>query len=553
MKKIVSLFIALSMFVGANAMPEGRVSKVNQPTTLKTMHPQLHEATIARMEMAKAGTLTPRPAVKKAHKATAANITIEGNNLQQSLYYGFFPSLIGGNEDYQIEAIFWTYDDEEPLYGTYTDNDDILEIYIYDAANTEIALSYSTATYQKTAKGDQFTAVGIGDDDNNYSINLTFFAPEKANDTIRHEFATAEGDAFPEYGNYYIVYANDDKFECQIVFDGLIPTSPEAALDKAYTWVQTIDGTDTTDVGAPFAADVVITETPTSYTFELTYFAADSNLYIMTLPVAKIAPVDTVVYTFAADRDLFVTYYGETGDYYIKAKDANAIVTLDIYSDDDFAGIWKAADGVLDFEYTSASVIAGGDTTKLAYRDVEVIAIENKDDYDITANFFAKNDNKVYSFKTNYVKPVAEDTLEYTLVDYTFDDYRGWDGSFDIIAAPADSSIVFHLEFLSEDVAGTYTEKNMSGDYTWVQVGKSYFTVVKAQIVVTGDEDQLEAVGQVLASNNTLYKLTIGSQTTAIERVEGVNNIQPMKVIRGGQVLILKDGQYFNLLGTKVD
>lgn len=561
MKKIVSLFIALSMFLGANGASErtskisvyehsGKVNQVLPGTPVKSAV-KLHEATIARMEMAKNGQRVVRPAVKKAPRATASDITIEAENLQLDYYYGMFPYLTGNNDEYTVEAYFSYLLDV--LYGTYTNNDEDLEIYIYDADDNEIALTYTTATYQKTARGDQFTAVGVGDNNNNYTINLTFFAPEQANDTIRYEFTTAQGDAFPEYGNYYIAAAEDDKFMCQIVFNGLVPTSSTAELDLANTWVQKVNGTDTTYVGAPYIADVLITETPTSYSFELSYFASDSNLYIMTLPVAKIAPVDTVVYTFAADRTINVLYYGETHDYYIKATDANAIVVLDIYSDDDFAGIWKATDGVFDFQYTGAAVITGADTTNLEYRDVEVIAIENEDDYDITANFFAKMDNKVYSFKTNYVKPTAKDTLEYTLVDYTFTDFRDYDGTFDIIAAPADSSVVFHLEFISEEIEDTFTEKDMSGDYTWVQVGKDYFNVVTAIFVITGDENQLEAVGQLLASNNTLYKLTIGSKTTSVERVEGATNIQPMKVIRGGQVLILKDGQYFNLLGTKVD
>ena len=550
MKKIVSLFIVLSLFAGVNAMPKRQVSTLSQPT-FKTMNHQLHEATVARMEMAKNGQRVARPFVKKANKATATTIKIEANNLQFGYLYNYFPYVSGGTDDYAVEAFFWT--DDEEFYGTYTNNDETLEIIIYDADDNEIYLTYTTATYQKTQKGDQFTAVGTGDDNNDYEINLTFFAPEVPNDTIRHSFVTAEGDAYPEYGEFYMVYASDDDYECEIVFNGYVPTSPTATLDKSYTWIQTIDGTDTTYVGTPYMADVLITETPTSYTFELTYFAADSNLYIMTLPVAKIAPVDTVVYTFAADREINVSYYGESGDYYIKVKDANAIVTLDIYSDDDFAGYWKIADGVFDVYYTYAAVITGTDTTKLVYRDLEVIAVENKDDYDITANFFAKADNKIYSFKTNYVKPYAKDTAEYTFADYEFVDYRYYDGSFDIIAAPADSSIVFNLEFISDEIAGTYTQKNMSGDYAWVKIGKNYFSIFKALFVVTGDESQLYAVGQILLNNNTLYKLTIGSQTTAIERVEGVNNIQPMKVIRGGQVLILKDGQYFNLLGTKVD
>ena len=557
MKKIVSLFIALSMFVGANSATEhsGKISKAsattNHPTELKTMQKELRSADARHLEIMKAGKPVTRPAAKKANKATATTITIESNNLAFEYSWGY-PSLYGGDDDYEVSVYFNT----NQFYGKYVNNDGGIEIYLFDADYNYVELSYTVAEYKATAKGDQFTASGVGDDGNNYEINLTFFGPDKANDTIRHTFAAGEGDAYPDY-NVYVAYAVDDDFECQLALNGLVPTSDKGGVNRyaEFTYVQTIDGTDTTYVGAAYTAEVLITETPTSYTFEVSYFAEDSNLYIMTIPVTKIAPVDTVTYTFAADRTISVLYYGTSGDYYIKAKDANAIVILDIFSDDSFVGHWKAADGVFDYYYTNAYLIDGTDTTQLVYRDVEVIAVENKDDYDITANFFAKNDNKVYSFKTNYVKPVAKDTVEYTLVDYQFIDFREYDGTYDILAAPADSSIVFQMEFVfDEQFAGTYSLQQMVGAYTWVKIGKNYFSIANAQFAITGtDEDNLYVVGQMLAENNTLYKLTIGSQTTAIEKVENAKALQPMKVIRNGQVLILKDGQYYNLLGTKID
>lgn len=543
MKKIVSLFIALTVVLGANAMPKKQAVSISQPS-FKTMKHQLHDATVKRMEMAKNGQRVARPFVKKTNNA-GSTITIEANNLQFDYYYGYFPYVYGGTEEYSVEAWFWT--DDEVYYGTYTNNDESLEISIYDADDNEIYLTYTTATYQQTANGDQFTAVGTGDDGNSYNINLTFFIPSEPKDTIRHTFLIASGDAYPDYG-LYIAMAQDDELECQLAFDGLAPSK---SVNNYYTYIATINGSDTTDVGIPFYTDVVIKETATSYDIELNYFANDSNYYVINMSTGKYAPVDTVKHVFT--NDIYVVYYGESGDYYIYAHDKQAIVALDLVTDEDLhAGTWTAADDIFDLYYTNAYLINGADTAKINYRNLELVINETKTNYDFTANFFSKDDNKVYSFLATYEKPAAKDSVTYEFPDYTFVDYRNYDGSFDVIAAPADSSIVFGLEFISNNIAGVYTEKNMSGQYSYVLEDDVYYYINKAQLLITGDEDELKVVGQVLA-NNTLYKLTIGGKQSAIERVEGLNAIQPIKLIRNGQVLIIKDGKYYNLLGTKVD
>ena len=562
MKKIFSLFLAITLVLGANAVESRKTAtlkeesrKTTAQTTIKSTLPA-HAIKALETAALKGKSQKAKVESRKTPAATTDEaIVINANNLQEDLYYGYFPYIYGSNEAYTVVAFFWG----DETFGEYVDNDENLEITIYDNSlgddDEGVALEYTNAKYERNEKGLCFKAVGTGDDGQAYDITLTFYAPDEPNDTIRYAFANAQGDVFTSQ-EAYIAYAHDEKYECVLALNSLIPTAgtysdPDGEVIFDNTYIQAIDGTDTTYVGNPFNVKVEVEETATAYTFTLNYFATDSNYYVMTLPVAKIAPEgDTIKHVF--NTPVYATYYGETQDYYFSVSDAEAIVTLDMFVENFEAGTYSISQaGLFDLYYTRAYAISGTDTTALDYRNLEIIVKENADDYDIAANFHVKADNRIHQYSAKYLKPKAKETVTMTIEDYRFEDYRDWDGSFDIIAAPADSSIVFVLEFLSTELAGTYTEKNLSGQYTYVGVGGKYYGVDRAVLTITGeDENALVIEGEVL-SNSVLYKLTIGQAQTSVERVDA-NAVKPTKFIRNGQLFILKDGKTYNVAGAQV-
>ena len=559
MKKIVSLFIALTLVLGASAVPQKQAVKLaNQATTLQVVKKGLPSGALKRLEMGKEGQRAMHQVVKPLRKVAADEpITITGNNLEEDEYWGF-PYIYGGNEDYTVEATFWG----DKTFGTYKQGDEDLEIIIFDNMVEDdygVWLDFTTAEYKQTEKGLYFYAIGTGEDDNLYEIILTRYAPEQPKDTIKHEFAAAKGDFYSDEAIYF-AYATDTKFDCGFAINGFSVKDGKYvgdALVKDYTYVQTIDGTDTTYVGSYYTASVDVKVNESSYTFTLSYFAADSFYYMLTMPVERYVPAkDTVKHELTGKT--YVTYYGETKDYYIYVDDKNFTVTLDILGKK-LAGTFTAENGDFDTYYTSAYQIVGKDTTLMAYRQVEAVITENKDDYTIVANFYMKADNAIHQFKATYIKPAAKETKTLDIADAKFADYRDWYGDYYILAAPSDSSVIFLLDIYSIELEGTFTEQDLGAEYTMVVDGDKTYGIDLANLnfALNTDETAINIKGDILASNSVLYKVTIFcpivEQPSAINSVVEMEKIKTTKILRNGQILIVKDGQLYNLLGTKVE
>lgn len=562
MKQFVSILIGLAFVMSAQAVPAKQVKLAGDKTTaIEKVQTTLPASAIKRLEQVKAGERVARPMMKARKVVATTPITITGNNLEEDMYWGMFPYIYGGNDEYTVAVFFWG----ETTFGTYKDNAEDLEIYIYaaDAGDEDegVYLEYTKAEYKMTEKGLYFYAIGTGDDGNLYEIMLTRYAPEQPKDTIRVEFkiTKSEGDAYSEEGMYY-VWAEDDKYACSFAIDNMVLSAGEytgADLVKDYTAVYAIEGTDTTSVGGYYTASVKVRELADSYVFKFVYFATDSNYYELTIPAKRyIAPTETVKYDFG-NAKVYKTYYGESGDFYLFVANTEYIMTLDIYGKK-LAGTFAAEDKDFDTYYTNIRQIAGKDTTLLAYRNVEATVSESETAYTITAFFHLKSDNTIHEFKATYVKPTASKTETYDIKDSKIQDYRGWYGDYVILAAPSDSAVVFQLDFISQELGGEFTELDLGGEYTKVFAGGYSYEIETAKLTVTpnADETAITINGEVLATNNVLYKLTIFCQVeeeSAIGKVEsGESKVESRKIFRNGQILIVKDGEVYNLLGSKL-
>ena len=562
MKRFVSILIVLAFVMSAQAVPAKQASKVaTKSARIEAFQQHVPAAMLKHLEQQKAGERTVRPVVKKAHKAVADEpITIVGNNLEEDEFWGY-PFIYGGNDEYTVEVDFWG----TTTFGTYKQGDEDIEILIYDNSAGDddegIWLDFTEAVYKMTEKGLYFYAIGTGDDGNLYEIILTRYAPEQPKDTLREEFkiTKSEGDAYSEAGIYY-AYAEGEKYVCEFAIDNMVVKAGKYEgndLLKDFTAVYAINGKDTTHVGNYFTAHLDVTIIPGSYIFKLGYFAMDSNYYELTVPVkAYEAETPDVEYDFG-DSKVYKTYYAETQDFYLYVEDENYVMSLDILGKK-LASSFTAENKDFDTYYTTINQIVGNDTTELDYRNVTVTITEGTTAYTIVAAFYLKGDNKWHKYTAKYVKPTPTKTETYNLPDAQFQDYRQWYKDFMVVAAPADSSVVFVFDIYSMLLPGTFTEFDLGGEYSVVHTGGHGYAIEQANLIskVTTDMTLMTLEGEVLA-NSVLYKLTITCPLVeaGIGKVEsGELKVESTtKIFRNGQILIVKDGELYNLLGTKVE
>ena len=271
--------------------------------------PQMGQRTRKALHRSQAPTEFVRKAPAKAPaQLNGETRTVEGNDLFVvpdewfDLYMAFADYGVldfeGGFAvgQYGVSGYLYVYD-EDPAkwYGDFDPED--VELVVYDnsdPADEGTDLTVTSFKYEKTAKGDKMTGVATDKSGNTYNINLTFFAPEKANDTIQIVF---EKEAYMsrESGLYY--YSDNDKYAAQLLINTtkLEGSFVDADFNKQYTGVFTISGKDTVFTGVPFSAKADIKLQDGIYNISAELFSSyDSVLYQISMKYAKPTAKTTV-------------------------------------------------------------------------------------------------------------------------------------------------------------------------------------------------------------------------------------------------------------------
>ena len=312
--------------------------------------------------------VAPAEFVRKAPTKTLAQLTgetrlVEGNDLFITkdewfdLYMAFMDFGIldfeGGSEGkYAVSGVMYV-DDEDPAkwYGEYDPGD--VEATIYDTtdpADEGTDVTFTSFKYEKTAKGDKVTGVATDEEGNTYNLLLTFFAPEKPNDTIKVVFAD-EALMTREDGTYF--RAENDKYLVQLnlltnKFEG---SFTEADCNMLYTNVWKINGTDTAYTGKPFTvkADIKLVEGVYQINAEL-LACYDSILYQVSMKYTK--PTAKTTVTVNLDNALLDNEDMEEYGYFdVQAApaDSSYVIALSVNSDK-MVGSYTDAD--LDLYYS---------------------------------------------------------------------------------------------------------------------------------------------------------------------------------------------------------
>lgn len=290
--------------------------------------------------------------------------------------------------------------------------------------------------------------------------------------------------------------------------------------------------------GDQFVATAV-DEAGNTYNINLTLFAPDE-------------PAQTIQLSYSScEINDYTSYYGF---YYITAQNENDGVYLALLPAPE-AGTYTKADFS---SYTGIELIAGTDTTWVSeFFSIDATITDTETGKLFKLQMFA-TDATLYDVEIVYTKPVAEKTETVVLDNVTFEDYREDDGSWQVIAAPADSSIVFSLNPYSESLVADLTAADLDGAYSWLKIaGEGYYSFSEGEFAASVlPNGVLEVAGWLLASNNVKYEFTFTTAEGAIGQAEGIENIEltkeAKKVVMDGKVFIIRDEKLYDLRGAQV-
>ena len=327
--------------------------------------------------------------------------------------------------------------------------------------------------------------------------------------------------------NYYTTYSTaDESIELSVNETALTVSSAELR---------------STEKGDQFVATAVDEEGNT-YNINLTLFAPDE-------------PAQTIQLSYSScEINDYTSYYGF---YYITAQNENDGVYLALLSAPE-AGTYSKADFSA---YTGIELIAGTDTTWISeFFSIDATITETETGKLFKVQLFA-TDATLYDVEITYTKPVADKTETVVLDNVTFEDYRADDGSWQVIAAPADSSIVFSLNPYSESLAADLTVADLDGTYSWLKIVENeeakYYTFAEGEFTASVEANGvLKLTGWILASNNVKYEFTFTTAEGAVDLSEGIEHVvlteKAQKVVVDGAVYVIRDNKLFNVLGAQV-
>lgn len=381
MKKIVTLFCALSLMVGLNAMPQIKPSTTMKPAGLREMKMQLPAEKLVLPTQRTHKRLRNAESVAPARAAkSAAVVTVD---FAQAAYMGSYSEILGDWEmDFYdgsdwIGFAFFNSGSATQIAGQFILVDPKGQMVVgkdtLDVTDGTLKIAYSKeGTYYPAytleanftmSDGSTVsftTEVEVFAFDYYMCYMCMMFGMDEASammyaaieledapfiltgDTIQVAItdpATAVYTA--EYGDYQIVGGDAAQYyvSLDIYTDNLVGTYTKADFDTYYSYIGYVRGNDTTIVDMK-DANAVIAQNGNNYTLEAYYTGKDGNVYHITMifSIDSSLPYDsdngdvTASFTDADQVELidYVADYG-TVDLYVTKADNSACMYIDFY------------------------------------------------------------------------------------------------------------------------------------------------------------------------------------------------------------------------------
>lgn len=250
--------------------------------------------------------------------------------------------------------------------------------------------------------------------------------------------------------------------------------------------------------------------------------------------------------------------------------DETKYIGLDIYTTAElaFEGVYSFDNGNL----TDYSFYNYGEGEKDYYDAIDgSVAITKNDDVYTVSGYIDCNDGNTYNFTFTgdfYEEGKAKDTIivdvtKADALDWSTDTIRSKEGEYNYMLRLATDTIYpwIRISFYTEeqgDLSGSYSyyDYNIDFEISHVQLSEklsNYEMLYDAEFTITKNGENYHIVGWVLTMSMVLYEFDYEGEVPFVE-MQGLNDtkdgVKATKVLRNGQLLIIRGEKKYNMLGT---
>lgn len=291
--------------------------------------------------------------------------------------------------------------------------------------------------------------------------------------------------------------------------------------------------------------------TETDARIDLTADMLGKNGVLYHISMFFLKPQATAQETISAnDLTINADYFDWLGVIKFEASDANNAISLNVNANG--KGAQMAGEYVAGTNFNGTVTPTDGIETEI-YSGSIVIAVAENGDVTLTGTVLGANTIE-YTLNLKYIKPEPiVNNIEITEVDIT---QRS--GLVRYILSNADYDFYFAINLASgEDVESgkTYTFADDMGANTNSSFGMdkshNYIDYASATFVKTVSASQIKIEVSIVDVNGNTWNLTYTEPVpTAVDAINAENNA--VKRIVNGQVVIEKNGVFYNILGTEI-
>ena len=479
----------------------------------------------------------------------------------------------------------YTQDDMYVAYANYIMFVDGIDTTFVDFLGFDMAITKEGQTYNLVADA-------LGSDTIMYHITMSYTKPAPT-DTLDIVATNMTIDEFELFGMYFCtITASNEEYTVTLDMANGLPLGELTSADFNVEWSSVYRVADSTEIAFEDILSATVTEVDGQRAIKAQALGVDTILYNLDLSYVLPTATDTVEVVFTTPAS--AEYYDSDGDYYIYNENEEYIVALDIYAEKNaLEGEYEGEDFYL--YYTQVGLIEDGDTTgvavaaakatitkvseELAHIDAELLC-ENE------VLYLVSTDVTMSKLGLQYDMTEGEVNREYNLNDeLTFNtDYVADYGELYVDVIAGDMSDLMSLLFFVNDtveglvlpegtypISDTYAEGTvlastgydedygaMPSNYCTLVVdgGKLYlnecFFMVGGSVVVEHVDGHLkitvDAVNSYDVPAHIVYEANPAE--TGFENIKV--NTNASKMIENDQLLIIKDGVKYNVMGSVV-